>query len=85
VLYVDVDALGAVSQVGEDGERRSPQEIGQALSAVINDASERGRPEDYVRVLGIRAGQGGAILPAQLAIFVPSLPETLILNRIDAA
>jgi predicted phage baseplate assembly protein len=85
VLYVDVDALGAVSQLGEDGERRSPQEIGEALSAVINDASERGRPEDYVRVLGIRAGQGGTILPAQLAIFVPRLPETLILNRIDAA
>ncbi len=89
VLYVDVEALGAVSQLDEERERRSPQEIGEALSAIIADASERGRPDDYVKVLGIRAAPrergAGAVLPAQLAIFVPSLPETLILNRIDAA
>ncbi len=84
VRYVDVDALGAVSQLNEDGELRSPQDIAAALKKVVDDAAVKGRPKNMVPVLGIRA-IGDTVLPAQLAFFVPTLPESLILNQIEEA
>ena len=82
VLYVEVAALGAVSQVNGDGTLRSPQEISTALKNVTNPLVKRKRPRPFVPVAGIVAGKN-AVLPAQLAFFVPTLPETLILNQID--
>ncbi len=82
VQYVDVEALGAVSQLTEDGVLRAPQEIATELKAVIDNAVQKGRPDAYVPALGIRLSKGN-VLPAQLAFFVATLPETLILNRIE--
>ncbi|MCW8084268.1 baseplate J/gp47 family protein [Sabulicella glaciei] len=83
VLYVDVDALGAVSQLTPDGERRSPQELSAAMREVIDADLRNGRPAPYVRVRGARQ-VSGKVLPTQLAMLPPSLPETLILTRIEA-
>jgi hypothetical protein len=82
VRYVDVDALGAVSQLNDDGELRSPQQIADALKEVIDNATAKGRPNNAVLVRGIRSGKN-AVLPAQLAFFVPALPESLILNQVE--
>jgi hypothetical protein len=82
VLYVDVDALGAVSQLAADGQRRSPQELTTAMRAVIDAAAATGRPDPYVRLRGIRR-KGDKVLPAQLGVLLPTLPETLILTRIE--
>jgi hypothetical protein len=82
VSYVDVEALGAVPQLNADGQLRSPQEIAVALQEVIAQSAAAGRPPQHVRVGGIRS-IGGAPRPAQIAFFVPHVPETLILNRIE--
>jgi hypothetical protein len=84
VRRVDVDALGAVSQLNDDGGLRSPQEIAAALKKVIDNDAAKGRPRNIVPVLGIRSGANG-VLPAQLAFLVPTLPESLILNQIEEA
>lgn len=83
VLYVDIDALGSVSQLAANGERRAPQELAAAMRAVIDDAARTGRPDPYVRIRGARKA-GAAVLPAQLGLLLPSLPETLLLTRIEA-
>ena len=83
VRYVDVEALGAVSQLSPEGELRSPQEISKELKKVISEAAQKGRPDAFVDVAGIRPG-ATAVLPAQLAFLLPSLAtETLLLNRIE--
>jgi hypothetical protein len=82
VAYVDVEALGAVPQLNDDGQLRSPQEIALALQEVISQSADSGRPPQHVRVGGIRLA-GGQPRPAQIAFFVPEVPETLILNRIE--
>jgi hypothetical protein len=84
VRYVDIDALGAVSQLNNNGGLRSPQEIATALNKVIDNAAAKGRPNNIVPVLGIRSGKK-AVLPAQLAFLAPTLPESLILNQIEEA
>jgi len=83
VQYVDVEALGAVSQLAPNGERRSPQELAAAMRKVVDDAVRAGRPDPFVRIKGARKA-GGAVLPAQLGLLLPALPETLILTRIEA-
>jgi hypothetical protein len=82
VLWVDIDALGAVSQLASDGGYRAPQEIAAAANKVFEDAAAQGRPNPTVVVRGIRLDQG-KVLPAQLAFFVPAVPETIILNRVE--
>jgi len=83
VTYVDVDALGAVSQLTPDGELRAPQDVAVAAKAVIDAAAQTGRPDRFIRVKGIRL-VGQAVLPAQIAFIVPTLPDALILNRIES-
>ena len=83
VRYVDMEALGAVSQLSPEGELRSPQEISKELKKVISEAAQKGRPDAFVEVAGIRPG-ANAVLPARLAFLLPSLAtETLLLNRIE--
>lgn len=82
VLFVDVDALGAASQLTESGERRSPQELSAAMRDVFARAAQSGRPDPYVRIRGIRK-TAGQVLPAQLGVLLPNLAETLLLTRIE--
>lgn len=82
VKYVDVEALGAVSQLTSGGQLRSPQDISDAAKKVIDDATSRGRPKTFVEVKSIRPGKD-SVLPAQIAFFIPTLSETLLLNRIE--
>jgi hypothetical protein len=82
VRYVDVEALGAVPQLTSGGKLRSPQEIAAAAKEVIDSAAAEGRPQPFVEVKGIRL-DGQSVLPAQIAFFIPTLPETLLLNRIE--
>ncbi|MGH6838263.1 MAG: putative baseplate assembly protein [Methylocella sp.] len=82
VKYVDVEALGAVSQLTFSGQLRAPQEISAAAKKVIGDATAKGRPNPFVEVKGIRV-EKHEVLPAQIAFFIPTLPETLLLNRIE--
>ena len=82
VLSVDVEALGAVSQINPGGVLRSPQEITTALAQVMAAAQAAGRAVPYVAVKGIRV-ERGTPRPAQIAFFAPDLPETLILNQMD--
>jgi hypothetical protein len=76
--------LGAVSQLTDDGQLRTPQEIQEALQALLAEAQNLGRPRQYVAVRGIRLANG-VIRPAEVAFFVPEIPETLILNRTEGA
>lgn len=82
VRYVDLEALGAVSQLDPEGNLRSPQDLATELRKVIETAARRGRPDAIVPIAGIRRTKT-KVLPAQLAFLVPSLPETLILNRLE--
>lgn len=82
VQYVDIDALGAVSQLTPDGELRSPQELAAAAAKVVEQATTAGRPAPFVKVEGIRR-VGDVVKPAQLACLIPSLQEMLVLNRIE--
>jgi predicted phage baseplate assembly protein len=82
VDFVDVDALGAVTQFNASGELRSPQDIAKAMGKVVSTAAASGRPAAFVPVAGIRVSDG-AVLPAQICFFIPSLLETLLLNRIE--
>jgi hypothetical protein len=83
VLYVDVDALGAVTQIDDRGALRSPQELAAAMQGVVATARSAGRPAPFVPVAGARV-VAGTPRPAQIAFFSPELPETLILNRAGA-
>lgn len=82
VKYVDVEALGSVAQRTSSGELRSPQEISNAAKKVFDTATAKGRPKSYVEVKSIRLDKD-SVLPAQIAFFIPTLAETLLLNRIE--
>jgi hypothetical protein len=82
VAWVDVDALGAVSQIASDGQLRSPQEVSVEVRKIFDKASATGRPSPLVRVRGIHR-KGKVIAPAQVAFFVPEAPETIILNKVE--
>jgi hypothetical protein len=82
VTYVDVDALGAVSQTRDDGQLRAPQEIALALNDVITACAQASGPPNYVWARGMDRGSQPP-RPAQIACFAPGVPETLVLNRID--
>lgn len=82
VRYVDVEALGSVAQLTSGGQLRSPQDISEAAKQVIDSAAVKGRPNSFVEVKSIRLDKD-TVLPAQIAFFIPTLPETLLLNRIE--
>ena len=92
VAYVDVDLLGAIPEKKADaGTRRllTPDEITQLINDLLQKRlSEQGLPDTNktqppTRIpVSLAVVDDGTIQPAQLAIFSPNVPDTLILNRI---
>lgn len=82
VLYVDLDAFGAVPSTTADPEA----EEGRRPLTPVETAAEIARIVGEVpapRVVARPArGDAAGILPAQLAVLVPQVPATLILNQI---
>jgi predicted phage baseplate assembly protein len=83
VRYVDVDAFGGVPERRADpetGERKllSLDEMSEAVVAIATQSM----PAQRVSVNTAGAEQG-KIRPAQLAMFSPAVPDTLILNQIS--
>lgn len=89
VEYVDVDAFGGIPEKtqGQEGTRRllTLEEISQAIQQILHpdELTDAEVEMPRHRVDASRAGvENGVIYPAQLAIFTPAVPETLILNQI---
>ena len=95
VVYVDVDAFGGLPEKTAEtdangvptGKRRllTLTELTNRIQAII-DPSEEGKkappgPADRVKV-EVAGFEQGSLRPAQLAIFTPAVPDTLILNQI---
>lgn len=82
VVYVDLDAFGAVPSTiadpaAEAGRRPlTPEETAGEITRIVGEA-----PAPRVLALPAQATAGG-IVPAQLAVLVPAVPDTLILNQI---
>jgi len=71
VEYVDVDIFGGVTeQLSLDG-------IAAAALSIVKQSSPASRVE-----VNLANFQGGSLHPAQLAIFIDAVPDTLILNQI---
>ncbi len=97
VAYVDVDAFGGIpektSATDAKGlptkERRllTLDELASKVQTIVaGDEGKNGgsnAPIPAARVdAGLAAFENGALRPAQLAIFAPTVPDTLILNQI---
>jgi Baseplate J-like protein len=85
VAYVDVDAFGGVTEktTSDDDARvlRSPDEITNAVKSIVIRAARGQFTAD--RVAAFPGGSDhGVIRPAELAIFTPAVPDTLILNQL---
>ncbi len=82
VVYVDLDAFGAVPSTKTDDsaedKRRplTPEETAEAIAQIVGK-----EPEPRVLAHPARI-DGTVILPAQLAMLVPEVEATLILNQI---
>lgn len=82
VVYVDLDAFGAVPTTvpdprAPDGRRPlTPEETAQRVARLIGSP-----PAPRVRARPARFA-AGRIQPAQLAVLVPALPDTVVLNQI---
>jgi predicted phage baseplate assembly protein len=82
VTYVDLEAFGAIpattpDPLAEDGRRPStPAEIADAVTGVIAGPLPARVPA------GIARRSGNALVAAELAVLVPDVPATLILNQI---
>jgi hypothetical protein len=96
VDYVDVDAFGAVSQAASAPQRRAASDTPVSLLTqddVVAEVSRivrpppvwRGRhrerePRDVTAWPG--GSDAGVLRPAELAVFMPAVPDTLVLNQI---
>lgn len=89
VEYVDVDAFGGIPEKTAElvegkptGKRRLLQldEIAEAVQKIVNPRQFPG-PAPHVDA-NLADFEGGAIRPAQLAIFTDAVQDTLILNQI---
>jgi hypothetical protein len=82
VAYVEVDAFGSVTEQTYDATIRArhpstPNDITNQVRIVASSA-----PQDVVAWRGGRdPSQGNLAHPAELAIFTPAVPDTLILNQ----
>ncbi len=80
VAYVDVDAFGSVTEQTYDANSRhpsTPNDITKQVSIVSSSA-----PQNVIAWRGGRNPiQGNLPCPAELAIFTPAVPDTLILNQ----
>jgi predicted phage baseplate assembly protein len=96
VEWVDVDSFGGVPERTDDdaGGRRllTLDELAGAVAAIVNPAPQLQRAvrsgqrpaPGPANVVAARHAEfaGGTIRPAQLAIFMPAVPDMLILNEI---
>lgn len=89
VAYVDVDVLRGIPERIPDaqnpGQRRllTPAEIAERVSGPLKDEHGNTLKEPLMRVtVDLTGGEAGVIIPAQLAVLTPDVPETLILNQI---
>jgi predicted phage baseplate assembly protein len=87
VAYVDVDVFGGIPEkkTGADGTRRllTQEEIADAVAEILGNSNNLGAELPLQRVLAATAGlENGSLRPAQLVIFTPAVPDTLILNQI---
>lgn len=97
VAYVDVDAFGGIPEKKSAPDSRDEtktvrrllnlDEIAETVQEIIAPKEDReGGPPPVVPAPRVEAGvaafEKGALRPAQLAIFTPSVPDTLILNQI---
>lgn len=97
VAYVDVDAFGGIPEkiAVPDAKDETKtvrrllnlDEIAEAVQEIIAPKEDpEGGPPPVVPALRVEAGvaafEKGVLQPAQLAIFTPSVPDTLILNQI---
>jgi hypothetical protein len=97
VAYVDVDTFGAISEKIADmadgkpiRRLRTPREIIDAAQKIVNRAAQLGgatglasRDRLACSVMVWPGGSDhGVLVPAGLAIFSPTIPDTLILNQI---
>lgn len=97
VVYVDIDSFGGVAEkvTGVNKETqlavrrlRTPAELSPAIRSVAdpmvntNGVQLKKQPGGVQAKLA-RVDKSGLVLPAQLAIFSPLVPDTLILNQIS--
>jgi len=85
VEYVDVDAFGAIPEKVPDrrahsGRRTpSPRQIGEMVQQIV-----KGGPRDRVPV-NLAGIEDGSVRPAQLALLLPDVAETLTLRPISSS
>jgi len=89
VAWVDLDILDAIQAMvpdsaAEDGRRpATPEETARKIEAVLAEASARGgRPKPRIHVPLAAPGEPGRLQPAALAVLLPGVPATLVLNQI---
>lgn len=80
VDYVDVDSFNGIPEIGTDlvdGSRRFPtlNEINAALGNTVDP------PPNHILVNDAGIDKNGVMHPAQLAIFIPSVPDTIVLKQ----
>ena len=74
VAYVDVDTFGGIP------EELDPKELCRKVKSIVNpDPGAPPAPEPVVKPAGFYKG---VLHSAQLAIFLPAVPETIVLNQI---
>jgi predicted phage baseplate assembly protein len=86
VAYVDVDAFGAIPEkkANKDGSRQllTLTQMADAVGKILHPPL-KAPPAPGSRVgVSVADVERGGIRPAQLAIFTPAVPDTLILNPI---
>ena len=79
VAYGDVDVFGGIPSV--DPATGTPITPNQITDTVIQLASDPNRPNSRTRV-NLAEKKNGGIQPAQLAMLIPEVPATLILNEV---
>lgn len=89
VAYVDVDAFGGVPQnKTAQGTRRllTPDEISALVQAILTPHAAQTQTFLASSTKDVPTGAAGysqeVLIPAQLAVFSPAVPDTLILNQI---
>lgn len=84
VAYVDVDAFGGVPEkVTENGVRRlqTLEELAESVQEIVTPPAGAVGPSQMVTTK-LADFEKGAVRPAQLAIFTPEVPDTIVLNQI---
>ncbi|MGH9882394.1 MAG: putative baseplate assembly protein, partial [Pyrinomonadaceae bacterium] len=85
VAYVDVDSFGGVPEkvTDQNGKRRlqTLEELATAVQQIVTPPAGSVGPSQTV-MAKLADFEGGALRPAQLAIFTPAVQDTIVLNQI---